>query len=446
MYKFMQLIIKDKYSSLASALMYICSPYFLSDVFKRLSLAEVMMFLFVPIVMISIYYMVNKNYKKFFIYFVIGYVGMINSHLVLTVYFTFALAIVFLFYMIKKVLDKKSVLYFSIATILVLGLTATFSMPMLEHKILGDYTVFNTDSMTNLGWLKNTRLHLRKVFWINVNEDVLYHISPIVTILFIVSIFSYKKLNSEEKKVYISVALFTVMSFFIGSILIDVSKIPKLLWSIQFYWRLMLFITFGLCILAGTGLLYFKSIKLKQIIICIICIVGILDYVIIMNHRDYKTAYEYTSQEISKKYFGTLGWQKEYLPISTVNNFKYLKIRSQEVEIIDGQVNELTIIENKTPTLKFKVELNEKQNVKLEIPRIFYFGYTIKIITDNREEQQIKYYENKNGFIEFELDKSGVVEVEYTGDIVNYIARGISIFSVIIFVVILLYFDNKEKI
>ena len=56
--------------------------------------------------------------------------------------------------------------------------------------------------------------------------------------------------------------------------------------------------------------------------------------------------------------------------------------------------------------------------------------------------ESIKYYENENGFIEFEINKSGTITICYSGTFLYNIARIISIVSIIVFVIIL----NKKKI
>ena len=51
--------------------------------------------------------------------------------------------------------------------------------------------------------------------------------------------------------------------------------------------------------------------------------------------------------------------------------------------------------------------------------------------------ESINYYENENGFIEFEIDKSGTITVCYIGTVLYTISRIIAIISILIFVVIL---------
>ena len=98
MYKMMETVFKNQKVALTSAIIYMCSPYFLNDIFLRMAYTEMMIFIFIPIVFLAIYHLFNKEYNKFIKYFVIGYCGMILSHLVITVFFTIVLVIFGLFF------------------------------------------------------------------------------------------------------------------------------------------------------------------------------------------------------------------------------------------------------------------------------------------------------------------------------------------------------------
>ena len=149
MYRMMKIVFKNEDVAVTSAIIYMCSPYFLNDIFLRMAYTEIMIFIFIPIVFTGIYYLFNKDYNKFLRYFVIGYCGMILSHLVITVFFTIMLAIILLIN-IKNWLNKKALLSILLATFLVLGITAPFTVPMIEHKINGEYVVFQPEGMANI--------------------------------------------------------------------------------------------------------------------------------------------------------------------------------------------------------------------------------------------------------------------------------------------------------
>ena len=176
----------------------------------------------------------------------------------------------------------------------------------------------------------------------------------------------------------------------------------------------------------------------------LICVVCIMDIVRVVYNQEYESAPEYSKELILTRFHGVLGWQREYLPLNSQDNIKYLKSRNQDINVISGQINEIKILDNKTPYLKFLVNLNENETVKLELPRIFYYGYSIRLKNESGSIEKLNYYENEKGLIEFECNNSGELEVEYTGDIVNHIARCITIISFILFIGIIIYLDKRR--
>ena len=82
--------------------------------------------------------------------------------------------------------------------------------------------------------------------------------------------------------------------------------------------------------------------------------------------------------------------------------------------------------ENDVPDYDF--DLVTDGPVTVEIPRIYYVGYTISL--DNEE---VSYHESENGLIEFELSHAGHVEVRYTGTLAYRISHDIRMIFILSF-------------
>ena len=104
--------------------------------------------MFIPIVALSVFYLMKNNYKKFLLAFVIGVVGCINSHLVLTVWLA-ALCFVFAIYEHKIVFTRKNILYVLLGCAISLLITLSFWGFMLICKGACDYYVFSDKMVTN---------------------------------------------------------------------------------------------------------------------------------------------------------------------------------------------------------------------------------------------------------------------------------------------------------
>ena len=447
MFKFVNTTFKNENAGLVAAIMYVTAPYFCVDVFKKMAYSEIGIFLFMPMILLAITYILNKDYKKFMIYFVIGYSGMICSHLVLTIYFTILLIIILLIN-IKKLLNKKTILYFALATVIVLGITSFEWVPMLEHKLTDNYWVFYGDSMYSLTGLEATRITLSNLLNpFNSNGSYPY-ITLWVLIFAILTIIFVKKIlpNKEQRKILYSIEAFTLVAFLIGAFT-DWENVPEFLKYIQFPSRIYTFITLGVSIIAGLGIILFK--KYKKITILTIFVISIfcLANAINITHSVHVRILDNLTEEEISTSSSALGYQQEYLSIKAHENQEYLLSRSQDVLVVTGDA-ETEITENNTPYLQFSVNINDENTVTLELPRLYYLGYSITYENADDTAEKIEYYENDNGLIEIEVNKSGTITVEYTGTTLNKIADIVSVLTIILFIVfyIIIPFYNKRKL
>lgn len=442
MYKMMETVFKNQKVALTSAIIYMCSPYFLNDIFLRMAYTEMMIFIFIPIVFLAIYHLFNKEYNKFIKYFVIGYCGMILSHLVITVFFTIVLAIILLIN-IKQLLNKEALLSILISGILILGITSPFIVPMIEHKINGEYVVFQPEGMANIQKIHSHRLNLEELF-LSTSKKKPKYVSTITLILAAITIINYKnpKKDSISNKIFVGTIILTLISVIMTLKIINWNYMPKLLWNIQFPWRMCTFISFGFSVIAGISMFSFENKEIQKILLIIICVILLTDVSRITHLNSIDKSEVIQIKDVSSLENKACGARREYLPLKAKENINYLKSRNNDVLIKKGKIETIEILENKTPHLKFNVNINSTDKVTLEIPRLYYLGYSIKLQSENMNVESIKYYENENGFIEFEINKSGTITVCYSGTFLYNIARIISIVSIIVFVIIL----NKKKI
>lgn len=447
MYKMMKIVFKNEIASVTSAIIYMCSPYFLNDVFLRMAYTEIMIFVFMPIVFIGIYYLFNKEYNKFLKYFVIGYCGMILSHLVITIFFTIMLAIILLIN-IKSWLNKKALLSLFLATFLVLGITAPFTVPMVEHKINGEYVVFQPDGMANIKKIHTHRLNLDDLFFATAKKKPKY-ISIITILLMAITIIKFKDIRKKEetsKKIFIGTVILTIISVIMTLKIINWNYIPKILWNIQFPWRMCTFISFGSSVIAGLSMMSFKNNEVQKLLLIIICVFLLTDVSRITHLENINKNEVISLNDVSSLDNKACGARREYLPLKAKENINYLKSRNEDILIKTGNPEKVEILKNKTPYLEFKISFNNTEKMIIEIPRLYYLGYSIELQDEHKNKEKINYYENSNGFIEFEIDKPGTIIVNYKGTILHNFAKAISVVFSTIFITILIYNSRKNKI
>jgi len=436
MYKFVKRISEDEYVSTISAISYISSIYYINNIYVRTAVAESLTFIFIPLVFWGLYELFMGDEKKFNSLFIIGYVGLINSHLVLSVYITIFILIVFLF-SLKKVLKKEKIKKLAIASVLILLISSPFLIPLLEHKFYGNYAVFNSETMYTLESIKTNALSIMDFFVIRnkTSNGVEVYINYIVIYMAAGSIIYKKKIfKNKEKNIIKTIIIILLLATIISTKYFPWSIMPSFIKMIQFPWRMMGIIGFSLAILSGYYTKLINNKNKKKIVIVLGIFLILFGFSTIPKER------------ITKPYFPTeisMGVQNEYLPQKTIENINYFKIRNKDIIIKKGMA-EIDIIKNETPYLKSKIIINEGNKITIELPRLYYLGYSIKLDTE-KEIKKIQYYENENGFIEIEIEESGILEVEYEGTKANKISNIVSILILILSICTLIYQKIKKN-
>lgn len=445
-FKFVNKVFDNRDSALISSIVYMSSPYLLTDVFARFSYAEMAIFLFIPIIMLAIYYLFHDEHKKFSIYFIIGYVGMINSHLVLTVYFSIFLLILFLLN-IKKIWKKEKILYLIGSSIIVLLITSPFWVPLLEHKLKGEYVVFQDNAMVTYTGINSWRADFSRFISKGFNDRIEIYISSVVIVLCLYCVLNIKKYrrNKIQFSFVISMIIFAMISIICASKLMNWGAFTgpfKILLNIQFPWRLCTILTFSSSILAGAAIKLFSK-QNYQLILIIVCVVCLSDVNYIFKNLQVRRAGVMTYEEMTSVDSKALGTSKEYLPVKAKENYNYLSSRNHDILVVSGDAD-ISIEKDNTPTLEFSINMPSKTIV--EIPRLFYYGYNIQLKASSGNTKNLSYYENENGFIEFEVPESGEVLIKYSGSLLNKVASFVSVLTILLLVVFQFISFHKRKV
>ena len=83
--------------------------------------------------------------------------------------------------------------------------------------------------------------------------------------------------------------------------------------------------------------------------------------------------------------------------------------------------------------------IKDAQNLTLELPYIYYHGYTVKL-----NNEKIDNFESENGFLAINVNQDGLITVEYTGTILEKVGFVVSSLTLIILVIYLII-KNRRK-
>lgn len=410
-----------------SAIIYMSFPYHISDIYVRDSLAECFIFIFLPMIFSGVLELLDRNKNKFYLLFVIGYVGGIYSHLTLMIYFTLLL-VVFLLLSRKKVFKKDFIIPFICASFLVLGISSVFLGNVIQNHMVGDYVVFEPGEMTK----RVSKTALYPFEYLNIIPSLqssIKHYFPVIVLLLLILTFVRRKdiKTFQYSKNFLVVLGF---SFLLSTKLFPWKIVPQFFQMIQFPWRMQIFVGLVISLFAPLCLLKLKNKKLS--IFLILCL-------ILSSYMAIEVPCEEVMNTDNIWWNGGMGWQKEYLPVVAKQNKDYIKKKKQTISFTAGEGSYM-ILENEMPNLTFEIDSNKIST--LELPRIYYPGYYLVDQNGKKQEASMSRY----GLLEVKISNSGVYHLKYIGTPFIKVAKIISITTVIIFVCQCIYNLKKKNI
>ena len=356
-----------------SSIIYMTALYHISDHMSRDAIAECWIFVFIPILFMSVLFLIRDNYPMFVLTFVISCVGLIHSHLVMTVYtvlfFGIAMLIsfkeIFLYNTVikdeynnsnsvkffKKHLIKR-ILYVAAGLIITCLISLPFFVRLIINRRGASYYVFD-GNMTTVDLLNRNRMSLLDFFVGMKNGNIAVHSNLILLALVIFALFVYfypgknqkliglkgiMKSTPEKRILFISGAFFFILSGILSSQLIDWRFMPHFLQIIQFPWRLLVFQVFGMTVMAAVfiislaglyestgeaveesvpeGMEIGENIKITPKRIILILFISCIAYTLIEQISNYMLIYDRDYREYLNVYD-----YDDYLPMNSVGKY-----------------------------------------------------------------------------------------------------------------------------
>ena len=414
-YCLLRKILKSHWLAGISACVYMLSPYLLSDILIRDAMAEVGIFIFLPVLCLSLYYMTQKDYLKFFILFVLGGVGLIYSHLVLTVFIVLFL-LIYIVANHKTYLTKKNFLCLIAGSLLIVAVSAPFWAPMLQHKISGNYTVFLDGYMINARTNRVAHIEASNLLVPTFKKRVIIcNFNIVALLLSIIGLLNIKHIRADKKKLYILLFIGNVVCALLSIGIINITSWPNFLHMIQFAWRLLTLSCLFVAIMFGLAVESLPK-RTKYIVLVSFILFGAWDYYCVGQNILYNNGRPISAlSRVTKRY-------NEYYPVNTYRNIDYFNSRPFSVAVTDGEAK-IKDTPSKMPNMNFDIET---QGATIEIPRLFYYGYEIKAQYKDGKTELLDYHEDRNGFIELSVKQDARISVRYTGGAICGVAKIVS--------------------
>lgn len=467
-YKFIYDISKSRLAAIITSVIYMIVPYRLLNTYIRLAAGEMLSMVFLPLIFRGVYQILNGNKNKDYL-FIFGAIGLILTHNISTMLCAI-LGIIYVLINIKKLKDKKILKTLCISAIIIILSVLFFEIPLLEQKSATDYEVFRYGKMYSKESVPSHALSINQLLLKNgegADSNGMFFCLGIPIILgLLLTPIIYKKIPKETKKEYKifliagCICIYMTTKYFPWSIMSDI------LLMVQFPWRILIMVAFCLSIVVGIN--YAIAINMlsekinenkyitKKRVTCLIVTIGIIlatfYSLTFMKDIDIKeTGTEhYKEEEIidTKMEVSRYSSYLEYWPQKAVRNINYIIEKGTDVKIIEGNAT-IDGQSKKGGKLEFEVK-NITEDTRIELPYLYYKGYEIKLITNNKEEIVLEAKESDKGLVETTISKGseGKVEVQYKTTIIHKICIVISLITIVGYICYLVYrlLVNPEKL
>lgn len=478
MYNFLYEVSKKREIAILGAVIYAFIPYRLETIFNRFAIGEFTAYIFFPMLFHGLFNLLKGDRKKHY-YIAISAIGLILTHTISTEY-SAIFALLYIVFNFRQLKNKEVIRKIAINVIFILASTAFFMVPLMEHKILGNYVIFNSTSMRSLpSDVQNSTIKISQLFKdIGEVNGVSFKVGIPLIVLTLLGIVSYKKIDKNIKSEYITFAVIAMISLAMVTKLFPWIIMPKILTTLQFAWRMLAFFEFALSIICAINLYYFVEMiaKDKENLYNVLFAISIALIMVSMVKIDYNYSYEDEKNLTDEEYEAQIAektsiWSinRDYLPqkVDTKALGKsYLDYRENKVYVLDGNA---TIINEKKEDLQLEFDIeNYKANTILELPYVYYLGYKVTIEQkdnemetkmtntynetriikiDKKSTENIQTLESDNGMLAIKLDKnieSAHITVKYTGTTIEKVSYLISAISIITFIGYVIYSKKQD--
>ena len=454
MYNFLYEVSKKREIAILGAVIYAFIPYRLETIFNRFAIGEFTAYIFFPMLFHGLFNLLKGDGKKHY-YIAISAIGLILTHTISTEY-SAIFALLYIVFNFKQLKNKGVIRKIAINVIFILAITAFFTVPLMEHKILGNYVIFNSTFMRSLpSDVQNSTIDVLQLFKDSGEVNgVSFKIGIPLIVLTLLGILSYRKIDKAVKNEYITFAIIAVISLLMSTKLFPWIIMPKILTTLQFAWRMLAYSEFALSIICAINLYYFIEYigRNNEKIYNALFALSIILIIVSMSKINYNYNYEENKNITDEGYEAHLNeknsiWSinREYLPerVDTKALGKsYLDHRDDRVYVLDGNAT-ITNEKKEDLQLEFDIEDYEAYTI-LELPYIYYLGYTVT----TEQNENVQTFESDNGMLTIKLDEnieSAHITVKYKGTIIEKVSYVISIISIITFISYLFYYKRMSK-
>ena len=413
-------------SALIGTILVILSKVMCINLYLRFAVGEFLGLIFLVPIVSGMYDFIYKDFKKPYLLF-IGFFGIVNSHIISTIIAIIYCIVYFIIHL--RLIKFRNVAKLFVVAILVIMITSSFWMPMIEQLSIQEYKL--TDR-----WV---HIESEEYYLYDLLSNQKFSIGLLITILMPMLIYALfdKRISNKSKKFIL--LLFVIMILTVTPKFWDLTK--DVLGIIQFKWRLLGLLT----ILSSISLTlvikeYSQILEIKLESVMMSILVLSIFFTLQFNISDFKTSARLRSAEdLDAVYYAntSIGVGQEYLPIEV--NYNNIKIENQAKSNIDEEVE----VTKRNLHTEFETQ---KDYDYIVIPSVYYYGYVGNIVDNEGKVESLKIEKADNGLVKVLTEgKEGKVSVWYNGTRIQKVSYIISLFTGFMLIAYLIIKKIKSK-
>ena len=200
--------------------------------------------------------------------------------------------------------------------LLILLLTAFYTVPIIEHKIYGDYVIFSQEMMHSTGIdVYNNTNKIKDWFAPENKTDLNFSLGLTIIILTVATIFCYKKVDEKYKDLYTTFLALSAISLIMCTKVFPWVVMPSFLTVIQFAWRMNGFFIFFISLVCGINVYILANNLIKSPRVITSVLVAMIFALAVVDTINYNlSTYKFEDEKRYEKGFGRFrrNWTIQY--------------------------------------------------------------------------------------------------------------------------------------
>lgn len=410
------------YSALITSVVYSLAQYHLQCIYIQYDIGSILAFVFLPFIVYGLYNFIFETFDKPQL-FVIGFTGLIYSHLIST-FLALLICVVVCLLSLRHILSapKKLIkLLYTIAA--VMCLTSAFWVPMLEQ--------LSTDSFSfhiePTGSLQQMAIHFTRLF---VGYSFLTDAS-IGTAIFLLCMLRFFIPKSKDHSIKKKIDWFLITGIllsFTATKLFPWNLIQKLLPGIriiQFPWRLHSFTTLFLALSIGIICeARYRKKNQRLGLELVVILMGISAVFVLWSSIAYSSNINYPYPYILGGSYPNNGYEYIHSGLSKKSIYMYT---SGTPKVTDECGNSLKFAKS---GVKTTIDYNQKCDY-IDVPLLYYKGYSATYTSQDGKLQALDVsYSPKRYTVRVDCSKiqgSGIITIDYPGTPIQHFSLAISV-------------------